>query len=198
MKPFSEACEQNKQPILAVLRVEFADCTRVLEIGSGTGQHAVYFSKHLPQLIWQASDLAENLAGIQAWLNDAGHPNTLDPIALDAAHGSWPTEPYDGVFSANTAHIMSWEQVQAMFHGVDKVLGENGVFCLYGPFNYNGSYTSESNAQFDTWLKARDPASGIRDITALHALATELNWSFCNDYAMPVNNRTLVWRKIPS
>jgi len=195
MKPFSEACEQNKDPILKVLLVEFSGCRKILEVGSGTGQHAAYFSRLLPDTTWQTSDLADSHDGIQAWLNETGGENLLAPITLDVSRGPWPTETYDGVFSANTAHIMSWVQVQDMFRGISKILTSNGVFCLYGPFNYGGLHTSESNARFDKFLRDRDPDSGIRDFEALNRLAAELGWAIKEDHAMPVNNRTLVWRK---
>ncbi|MDD3519078.1 MAG: DUF938 domain-containing protein, partial [Chromatiales bacterium] len=195
MKPFAESCEQNRLPILDVLRVEFATASRVLEIGSGTGQHAVFFAAELPHLTWQTSDLPETHAGIQAWLDDARLPNVLPPFALDVRAGTWPEEPYDAVFSANAVHIMGWDAVEAMFEGIGRVLDESGVLALYGPFNYGGRYTSESNARFDQWLRARDPASGIRDFEALDALARAAGLSLASDHAMPANNRTLVWRR---
>lgn len=194
-KPYSEACDQNKLPILDVLRTEFDDARRVLEIGSGTGQHAVYFGRHLPHLVWQTSDLVVYHAGIKAWLSEVVLPNVLPPLALDVDDDPWPEEQVDGVFSANTTHIMSWPQVERMFAGVGRVLGAGGVFCLYGPFNYAGSHTSDSNARFDAWLKARDPRSGIRDFEALDALARGAGMWLARDYEMPVNNRILVWRK---
>lgn len=194
MKQFSEACEENKDPILAVLRREFADCRTVLEIGSGTGQHAVYFSRHLPHLTWQPSDLEAQHASIDAWRAEAGLPNLLPPLLLDVAREDWPTYNVDGIFSANTAHIMAWPAVVSMFAGIGRLLKANGVFCLYGPFNYHRRYTSESNARFDVMLKQRDPLSGLRDFGDLEALAGANGLSLTRDYAMPVNNRLLVWR----
>ncbi|MDO9371238.1 MAG: DUF938 domain-containing protein [Gammaproteobacteria bacterium] len=195
MKPYSQSCDDNQDPILAVLREVFVEAGKVLEIGSGTGQHAVYFAKHLPHLVWQASDVAENLAGIRMWLDEAALVGVLPPMLLDVADERWPISPVDAVFSANTAHIMAWPQVERMFAGIGDVLRANGVFALYGPFNYGGAYTSESNARFDAWLKARDPLSGVRDFEALDALAQAQGMSLLKDYAMPANNRTLVWRK---
>ena len=194
MKQFSEACEENKDPILAVLQREFADCRTVLEIGSGTGQHAVYFSRHLPHLTWQPSDLEAQHASIDAWRAEAGLPNLLPPLPLDVAREDWPACDVDGVFSANTTHIMAWPAVVSMFAGIGRLLKTNGVFCLYGPFNYPRRYTSESNASFDVWLKQRDPLSGLRDFGDLEALAIANGLSLSRDYAMPVNNRLLVWR----
>jgi SAM-dependent methyltransferase len=195
VKPYSEACEENKGPILAVLKQVFATSRRVLEIGSGTGQHAVHFGRHLPHLSWQTSDLPEHHAGIRAWLEEAGLGNVFPPLALDVDHAPWPVDEVDAVFSANTTHILSWAQVERMFSGIGMVLQEDGVLCVYGPFNYGGAYTSASNARFDAWLKARDPSSGIRDFEKLDALAEVHGMSLERDYPMPVNNRTLVWRK---
>ena len=195
-KPYSESCDQNKDVILEVLGKEFSQARHVLEIGSGTGQHAIYFGEHLPHLTWQASDIVIYHAGIHAWLEDAALPNVLLPLALDVENDQWPTRKVDAVFSANTVHIMGWPQVQCMFAGIGGVLAQGGVFCLYGPFNYNGTFTSPSNARFDAWLKARDPVSGVRDFEALDILARNAGMALTQDYAMPANNRTLVWRKI--
>lgn len=194
-KPFAQACEENKAPILAVLKPLFKDRQHVLEIGSGTGQHAVYFAQHMPHLIWQTSDRVENHAGINLWLDEASLPNTRSPLALDVLQ-PWPSLNIDAVFSANTAHIMAWPAVQAMFKGVGQLLPMGGVFALYGPFNYNRCYTSESNARFDLWLKQRDPDSGIRDFAELDKLAQQVSMQFMADNTMPVNNRLLVWQKV--
>lgn len=194
-KPFAESCEQNREPIVAVLRTLFADRRRVLEVGSGTGQHAVYFAPELPQLTWQTADVAQHHAGIRLWLDDAALPNVLPPLALDVNDAAWHTGRYDAVFSANTLHIMSWPEVEKFFAGVAQVLEPGGVLAVYGPFNYGGAYTSESNARFDAWLKSRDPASGVRDFEAVDALARAQGLVLQNDIAMPANNRTLVWRK---
>lgn len=195
MKPYSEACEQNKDPILTVLREVFADRKNILEIGSGTGQHAVYFGLNLPYLIWQTSDLRENHADIHAWLAEAALPNVLAPLDLDVARSDWPIGRVDGVFSANCVHIMAWTLVEKMFAGVGRVLGPGGVLCLYGPFNYGGTYTSASNARFDAWLKARDPLSGVRNFEDVDDLARAQGLHLVHDYIMPVNNHTLVWKK---
>lgn len=195
MKPFSEACEQNKLPILEVLREQFKDVHSVLEIGSGTGQHAVFFAAQLPHLYWQTSDVEEHHSGIQAWLDELGMANTAAPISLHVAHSSWPATCFDAVFSANTTHIMSWPEVEHMFAGIGRVLKTDGVFCLYGPFNQHGEYTSQSNASFDDWLKQRDPLSGIRDMEALIKLGQAHQLDFETAYEMPANNKILVWRK---
>jgi len=195
MKPYAESCEQNRLPILEVLRPRLEQCHRLLEIGSGTGQHAVYFTPHLPHLTWQTSDVEENHPAIHAWLDEEGPENALRPLVLDVHKGSWPEQYYDAVYSANTVHIMGWEAVEALFTGVGRVLAPQGLFILYGPFNYGGRYTSESNARFDQWLKARDPQSGIRNFEELDALARAAGLELVEDIEMPVNNRTLVWRK---
>lgn len=195
MKPFAESSEQNKQPILAVLQVEFAKVTSVLEIGSGTGQHGVYFAEQFPHLHWHCSDQREYLPGIQQWLDDTSRTNLHGPYELDVMQAQWPAEDFDGVFSANTTHIMQWPMVEQMFAGIGRVLAAGGKCCIYGPFNYQGRYSSESNARFDQWLKQRDPASGIRDVDDLQQLARQTGLSLINDYEMPVNNRILVWQK---
>jgi cyclopropane fatty-acyl-phospholipid synthase-like methyltransferase len=195
MKPYAESCDQNRDPILAILREEFAACQSILEIGSGTGQHAVYFARRLSHLDWQTSDCREYHAGILAWLAEEGLPNLRPPLPLDVSRDPWPTQEYDGIFSANTVHIMGWDAVQDLFAGIGRVLAPQGRFCLYGPFNYQGRFTSESNARFDQWLKARDPRSGVRNFEDLDRLASAAGMSLLRDHAMPANNRTLVWAK---
>ncbi|MEJ2609925.1 MAG: DUF938 domain-containing protein [Candidatus Thiodiazotropha sp.] len=195
MKPFSEACEENKRPILEQLQRLFRTTRRVLEIGSGTGQHAIYFAAALPNVIWQTSDRIENHAGIQAWLEEAALSNLYEPLDLDVAK-SWPEVSFDGVFSANTTHIMSWPEVILLFQGVGRVLQPQGYFALYGPFNYQGQFTSKSNSRFDKWLKARDPLSGLKEFDALNELAELNGMNLEEDIDMPANNRILVWRKL--
>ena len=194
-KPYSESCEQNRDPILAILRVVFADRTHVLEIGSGTGQHAVYFGAGLPHLRWQTADVAQHHTGINAWLQEAALPNVFAPLALDVNDHSWHNGRYDAVFSANTLHIMSTPEVEKFFDGVGQVLAPGGVLAVYGPFNYGGRFTSDSNARFDQWLKSRDPASGVRDFDRVDQLANQQGLTLVQDYAMPANNRMLVWIK---
>lgn len=195
MKPYAESCDQNRDPILDVLCPLLGSCSAVLEIGSGTGQHAVYFAAKLPHLRWIPSDCEENLPGIALWRQEADLPNVHAPLELDVAQENWPEVDVQAIFSANTAHIMGWKQVQALFHGVGETLPEGGLFLLYGPFNYDGSYTSDSNRRFDAWLKARDPLSGVRDFEALDQLAVQAGMQLQDDIAMPANNRILCWRK---
>jgi len=187
VKPFSEACERNREPILQILKRLFTDRRFVLELGSGTGQHAAYFAPALPHLVWQASDVAENLPSIREWVSDPA------PIELDVDK-DWPALSVDAIFSANVCHIMSWPQVGRMFTGVGRLLPPGGVFALYGPFNYHGKHTSGSNARFDAMLRERDPAGGLRDFEDISALAQRAGLALAEDNAMPANNRLLVWR----
>lgn len=194
-KPWSEACERNRGPILEVLRGAFAGATRVLEIGSGTGQHAAYFAAALPHLAWQPSDLAANLPGIAAWRDEAALPNLGAPLALDVDAADWPVAAVDGLFSANTLHIMAWASVASFFRGAGRVLAPGGVLAVYGPFSYDGRHTAESNARFDAFLRARDPLSGVRDFAAVCELAAGQGLEFAEAHALPANNRVLVWRR---
>ena len=196
-KPFAPACERNKGPILEVLRRVFADAADVLEIGSGTGQHAVWFAAGLPHLVWRTSDLPECHAGINAWIDDAGLDNIERPHVLDVAHRPWPLASAGGAFSANTAHYMHWPEVEAMFGGVADLLPPGGRFALYGPFARDGRHSSASNAVFDRMLRAHDPGFGVRDRRDLERLAADGDMRLEEDVAMPSNNRILVWRKVP-
>jgi len=193
-KPHSPACERNRDPILAVLREHLAGARRVLEIGSGTGQHAAYFASHLPQLIWQASDREENLPGIRAWLDEAGLSNTPTPLPLDVS-GPWPDDRFDAVFSANTLHIMAWSEVEQLFARLPQVTEIGATLIIYGPFNEGGRCSSESNAAFDKSLQARGSHMGIRDAEAVDALATHAGFILVYDVAMPANNRCRVWHR---
>ena len=193
-KPFAPHCERNKEPILAVLQPYLANCRRVLEIGSGTGQHAVFFAPALPNAVWQTSDLEENLPGIRMWLREAASPNLPPPLLLDVT-GEWPKQRFDAVFTANSLHIMPWTAVEKFFGGIDTVLEREATLAVYGPFNYRGAYTSESNREFDGWLKQRSALSGIRDFEKVDALANGIGLQLVKDHAMPANNRLIVWRR---
>ncbi|MGI9264010.1 MAG: DUF938 domain-containing protein [Gammaproteobacteria bacterium] len=194
-KPFSQACENNQQPILEVLLRQLTDKNHVLEIGSGTGQHAAFFATHLPHLLWQTSDLAEHHDGIRLWVEDAGVDNLRPPLELDVTIRPWPIDAVEAVFSANTVHIMSWPVVRDFVAGVGCILKDDGVFCLYGPFNYGGEFTSDSNERFDQSLRMRGCGSGIRDFEAVEEIAVAAGLCLVEDNAMPANNRLLVWRK---
>jgi len=194
MKQYSAACDQNKDPILKVIKPLLLNAKSVLEVGSGTGQHCVYFAKELPHLTWQASDQSMYLPSVSAWIDDAKLTNTPKALKLNVDL-DWPEDKYQAIYSANTVHIMSWEMVLNFFKGVGQVLDKGGVFILYGPFNYLGQYTSQSNANFDLLLKDNNPLSAIRDFEALNQLAQKVGLSLVNDFAMPANNRILCWEK---
>lgn len=193
--PFSAASERNRGPILDVLSPLLRDRRRVLEIGSGTGQHAVHFAAAMPWLTWQASDRPENLPGICARLDEAGLDNTPSPVELDVRQTRWPAGPFDAVFSANTLHIMAWLEVVTFFAHLPGVCADNAVLAIYGPFNFNGRFTSDSNAAFDASLKAQAAHMGIRDAAAVDALAIGAGFVLADDHAMPANNRLRVWRR---
>ena len=195
-KPFSEYAERNGVPILTVLRNEFANSTKVLEIGSGTGQHAARFAKELPFLQWQTSDRNENHDGIRAWVNDSGLTNLLPPLSLDVLSSNVAAASCDAVFSSNTAHIMSIEAVQKLFEIVGNALTARGVFCLYGPFRQGGEFNTPSNAAFHRTLRSRNPEMGIRDIETLDDYARDNNMVRARLYAMPANNHIAVWHKV--
>jgi cyclopropane fatty-acyl-phospholipid synthase-like methyltransferase len=195
MKPFSESCEQNKHAILEVLKQTFADAREVLEIGSGSGQHAVFFARELPHLSWQTSDVSAHHPGIQAWIDEADLSNILAPLALNVETDRWPERSFDAIFSANTVHIMGWPEVEKMFAGIQKVLKPGGCFCLYGPFNIDGQFSAASNAQFEAWLKSQDPKSGIRDQADLDRLAKNAGLLRIARYEMPADNAILGWQK---
>lgn len=194
-KPYSESCDQNRDPILSVIKPLLKDKKSVLEVGSGTGQHAVYFAQHLPHLTWQPSDQKPCLEGIYLWMHEAQLVNVKSPLEFNVTQPKWPEIRVDVIFSANTLHIMHWHEVEAFFAGIKDRLNTNGLLIVYGPFNYNNQYTSESNARFDAWLKARDPHSGIRQFEQLNELAKDQGLSLLEDYAMPANNRILCWMK---
>lgn len=201
--PFSQACENNKQPILSVLQKELKDSLHVLEVGSGTGQHSVYFAPRLAHLTWQTSDVVNNHASINAW--HAAHPaaNLYAPLAFDLAHDPVPVNeavaaPYDAVFTANTLHIISWPLVEKLFNLVGGVLPAHGKLIVYGPFNENGHYTSGSNQQFDISLRQRDANSGIRNLEDIIEVAEQHRLTLNERYAMPANNQILVFQKLSS
>ena len=194
VKPHAPACARNRDPILEVLRRHFDARRRVLEIGSGTGEHAVHFARAMPHLTWQTSDVAENLPGVRLWLADAQLPNLPEPLVLDVS-GAWPTTRYDAAFSANTLHIMSWREIERSFMALDGALESDAALAIYGPFNYQGRFTSESNASFDASLRLRSSTMGIRDFEAVDELAQSIGLKLVDDCPMPANNRTLVWRR---
>lgn len=191
-KPSAPACERNRESIYKVLESAFSTVKQVIEIGSGTGEHGVYFSRQMPWLKWQCTDVAENLAGIKLWVEDSGLSNLFEPIELDVTNTTI-SKLYDAVFTANSLHIMSKAQVEDFFQLVGRVTKPNAELVVYGPFNYNGEFTSYSNAQFELWLKNRDPLSGIRDFEWVNQLANSVGFQLMNDHEMPANNRCLHW-----
>jgi SAM-dependent methyltransferase len=191
--PFAEACERNKAPILSCLQRFLPGRGRVLEIGSGTGQHVVHFAPRFERLSWQPSERRELLPGLNARIRREGCVKVLPAIELDV-FGAWPDHQYAAAYSANTAHIMSWQGVCAMFSGVGRRLRGAGPFCLYGPFNLDGRFTSASNEQFERTLRERDPDMGLRDAAALDALARDHQMALQERIRMPANNLLLVFR----
>ena len=194
-KPFSQACENNRDPILKALMPILANRKSVLEIGSGTGQHAVWFGAHLDHLDWHTSDRIENHRGIELWLAENALINVHSPLVLDVIADPWPTAKFDAVFSANTSHIMSWQEVEAMFKLASSLLFSDGVLCLYGPFRYGIEKMVSSNQDFDTRLKAEHSHQGIRSFESLDELACINKLVFLEDKALPANNRLLAWQK---
>jgi len=192
--PHSDACERNKGPILEVLREAFADCKHVLEIGSGTGQHAVHFALAMPWLVWQPSETGEAMAGLRRRIFNEGPKNLRAPVAIDVTVPPWDVRKVDGVFTANTLHILHWPEVEALFANLPAVVKPATVLAVYGPFRYGGQYTSGSNAEFDEWLHAQDPESGIRDFEDVDALARAAGFTLLADHRMPASNQTLVWK----
>jgi hypothetical protein len=192
-KPFSQACENNKQPILEVLKRVLADKTNLLEIGSGTGQHAAYFAPRLKHLEWHTSDMPDKHLGIAAWLEEVKVNNLHQPLSFTiGATGAWPLTNTDAVYTANTTHIMQPSESQLMMQLVADNLPVGGIFCQYGPYNFQGQYSSESNQSFDQHL--RDQAcGGIRDIDELTLWAKPL--VLIETIPMPANNYMLVWQK---
>jgi SAM-dependent methyltransferase len=193
--PCSDACERNKAPILAILKNLLAAPGLVLEIGAGTGQHAVHFARHLPHLEWLPTDRGEWLDTLRERVRREGPSNLRAPIELDVKSNGWPIESADTIYSANTLHIMAWPEVEAFFRGVGRTLAPRGRLAVYGPFRFEGNYTSASNAEFDAYLRRHDAASGIRDLEAVDALAAAVGLQLAANYAMPANNQLVVWRK---
>lgn len=194
-KPFSQACENNRGPISQVLERILIDCQSVFEIGSGTGQHAVWFSRAMPHLQWQTSDRKENHPGIKQWISDSSLENIHHPLALDVGAGPWPEGLFDAIFTANTAHIMALSEVELMFSGVSKLLISGGLFCLYGPMQYSGVIAAESNRAFDAKLRAVKSTQGIREFNDLNKLAAAFGMELIEDNDLPANNQLIIWQK---
>lgn len=193
-RPYSESCEQNKHVIHEVINLYLKAGIEVLEIGSGTGQHAVYFAELNPDIHWQTSDREEYLPGIRNWLSFVSLPNLANPLLLDVC-GEWPVKLYDLVFTANSLHIMSEFEADYCIRGAADCLKRSGYFIAYGPFNYNGEFTSDSNRQFERWLKHNNPHSGIKHFEVVNKIAEHSGLKLIDDIAMPANNRILIWQR---
>lgn len=193
--PFSQSCENNKWPILDILQRVFKEPALILEIGTGTGQHAELFAAQMPYLKWQPTDRPGEHELCRDRLNEAGLPNVEDPLPLDVLDSTWPISRADGAFSANTLHIMGWDGVEALFSRLGSVLPSGGYFCVYGPFNEGGRFTSDSNARFHEHLQSQDPAMGIRDIDDLRTLGEGTGLALIEQCPMPANNQLLVWQR---
>lgn len=195
MKPLAEACLRNQQPITETLQEILGDAKKsVLEIGSGTGQHAVYIAERLPNVVWQPSDLQKSIKGIEAWRSDSCLKNVLPALCLDMSSEQWPLEQnYDVIFTANTVHFVCWSRVEAMLKNISKYLNAKSLFIVYGPFNRSHQFTSEGNSSLDVWLKERDPESGIKDMDDFIELARKYNLNFSKVFQMPANNLMLVF-----
>lgn len=193
--PFSQACENNKDVILEILRRHFAQSGRVLEIAGGTGQHAVHFASQLPWLHWQSTDIPASVDRLNVRIGAAALPNLPQALPLDVTQRDWAVAGIDYLFSANSLHIMPQNAVVDFFRHLPAVLTPGAIVCVYGPFKYRGAFTTPSNAQFDLWLKGNDPRSGIRDVETVQGLADDAGLTLLEDNAMPANNQLLVWRK---
>ena len=193
MKRFSEACNRNQAPILAVLKEVLPDTGRVLEIGSGTGQHAAYFSRSLPDLAWQPSDLAEALPSIEAWREESGAPNLNPPMVIDLLGNNDTPSRVDAIVCINTAHIVAWTGVECLFSIAANILEPKGVLYFYGPYRYPDHALEPSNVAFDRWLKEQNSVSGIRDYAAVESLAESNGFILGGDRSMPSNNRSIWW-----
>ncbi len=190
------AAARNREPILLVLRDCLPRSARVLEIASGTGEHAVWFSSALPELTWQPTDHdPQALRSIAAWRDKAGPPNLLPPLPLDAAADTWPVAQADAVVAINMVHIAPWTATQGLIAGAARVLPQGGLLFLYGPFREAGVHTAAGNAAFDADLRARDPSWGIRDLDEITALADQHGLMGPERIAMPTNNLSVVFRR---
>lgn len=196
-KPFSPSADRNKEFILSTLRQELAADQLVLEIGSGTGQHACYFAAALPNVIWQPTELKQNIPGIDSWMDEQNLENILEPKALDVDVHPWPVTHANVCFTCNTFHIVGMPSVRSIFEGCNTVLRDGGKLCVYGPFAIDGQHTSAGNQQFDQQLRTSNPNSGVRDLSELDAIAQQLGFNAYRSITMPANNLFVVW-EIPT
>lgn len=196
-KPYSAACERNQGPILEVFqKVILPTDRRLLEIGTGTGQHAVYLAPHFPQLEWYPTDLSVNIPGMKLWFEEAKIPNIQSPVRLDVGKDDFPKLKFDVVFTANTFHIMHWKECKSFMKLLGNRLREGSRFVVYGPFKYGGEFTSASNAEFDLSLKSRDSLMGIRSFEDVLSNMEKNGFELVEDHEMPANNRMLIFERL--
>ena len=195
MQSFSEAAEKNKNHILLVLQEWLPTHARVLEIGSGSGQHALHIAAEMKSITWQPTERSEGMPDLTKNLSDYGSPNILKPLMLDLSSERWPKVDMNCVYSANVMHIVKKNLGENLIRGVGDNLTEGGLLILYGPYKYGGDFTTQSNAEFDAWLKARDPNSGIRDFEWVAGLADQHGLLFKGDLPMPANNQLLIFQR---
>ncbi|HEX4340072.1 MAG TPA: DUF938 domain-containing protein [Polyangiaceae bacterium] len=197
MKQHAPAAERNREPIFDALTPILGDGARVLEIGSGTGQHAAYFTERKPEWLWQPSDTRpESLASIAAYREESSSKGFLAPLALDVQRAKWPEGPFDVVFCANVIHIAAWQVCVAILDGAARLLSTGGKLVFYGPFRFRGELTPDSNRVFDQKLRSEDARWGIRDIVDIADTARPLGFSEPAIHAMPANNHLLVFEKL--
>ena len=196
-KPMSPAAERNQEPILKVLKdfITYED-RRLLEVGSGTGQHAVYFAPHFPQLEWHPTDVSGKLKGIKQWMHEAGVRNIQPPVRLEIGKDDFPKLKFDVVFTANTFHIMPWKEGKSLIKLLGHRLREGSRAIFYGPFKYDGQFTSPSNEAFDRQLKESDPTSGIRAFEDINKAMIKNGFELIDDIDMPANNQMLVYSRL--
>ncbi len=194
-KPYAISCDRNSAPILEVLKEYLKDYKKLVEMGAGTGQHAIYMAPHFPELEWYLLDQKDRHEGIKTWLHDFPRANVKGPIEYSIGENDWPISDCDVVFTSNTLHIVSWEKDLQFFDDLTNALSSGGLFMAYGAFNYNGDFSSESNKKFEEWLKERDPASGIKDFEKVKAELEKRDFELVKDHEMPSNNRLLVFKK---
>lgn len=195
-RPYAPSCDRNKEPILEVLQAVLPTTSRnLLEIGAGTGQHAVFLAPNFPHLQWLVSDRVEHHDGITMWLETSEAGNIVGPIALEIGCDDWPDQPIDLVFTANTLHIMPWEIGLRLFAELGTNLKSDTRVIFYGPFNREGEFTSEGNRTLDAFIKQANPLSGIRDFEQVIAAMAKEGFTLLNEHAMPSNNLILEFSK---
>ena len=195
MQGYSQAAENNKAPIADIMCRHLPSNAFVLEIGSGAGQHALHMTHAFPGIAWLPSEREAVVPILRANLALYESNNIHPPLVLDLADFTWSGDPVDAIYAANVMHIVSESLGERLLQLAAEALKPSGLLMLYGPYKYNGKFTTESNARFDQWLKDRDPASGIRDFEALMTTAKCTGLILTQDYAMPANNQMLIFER---